>query len=257
MKERRVEFQSNETTLRARWYEPEGTDRFPVVLLATGDGPSGSNGQTWTNLVPMFGERGIGVFVFDFAGLGDSEGKRRELTLSRGIENLKAAVAEVQRNERLDHERVGALGASFGGNVLLSCAADTPLLSAIGLKSPCSYLPEAFVCEFGAALVERWREAGFLEEVGFDYQALLDPLAISTYKEARRITVPVRIVHGGADSVVPVRQSHDLLAYLHNGSLRVIDGADHWYADGNEWELMAADLVEFLCAELIGPGSHG
>lgn len=255
MNERRVEFQSDGTTLRARWYEPEDVVAFPVALLATGDGPSGSKGETWTNLVPMFEERGIGVFLFDFAGLGDSEGERRELTLSRGITNLKDAMAELQRNERVDRDRVGALGASFGGNVLLACAADVPLLRAIALKSPCSYLPEAFLCEFGPALVERWREAGFLEEVGFDYQAFLDPLAISTYREAGRITAPVRVIHGGADSIVPVRQSHDLLTYLRSGSLRVLDNADHWYAEGDEWELMATDLVEFLGAALTSPES--
>jgi dipeptidyl aminopeptidase/acylaminoacyl peptidase len=250
MHERSVEFSSGGDNLHARWYEPEGIESFPVVLLATGDGPSGSNGQTWVGLIPKFEDKGIGVFLFDFAGLGNSDGERRSLTLSKGIVNLKDAVSEMERSARTDLARLGALGASFGGNVLLACAADLPQIRAIGLKSPCCYLPEAFICEFGRELVEQWREASYLDEVGFDYRAFLDPLTISTYQEASRIAKPVRVVHGGADSIVPVRQSHDLMHYLRQGTLRLIAGADHWYADGDEWELMADDLVAFLETEL-------
>lgn len=247
---RDTEFQSDGITLRGRWYEPEGEGKFPVVIFASGDGPKGSGGETWTNLVPKFERHGFGVFAFDFAGLGSSDGERRALTLSRGVSNFRDAMTELQGNRRVDSARIGALGASFGGNVVLLAAGDLPALRAIALKSPCSYMPEAFVSEFGFDRVERWRSEGYLEEIGFDYAAFLDPLGVSTYELVKRIEVPMRIVHGGADSVVPVRQSHDLTVFLQDGSLRVIEGADHWYAEGDEWEIMAEDLVDFLALVL-------
>ena len=250
MIERRVEFQSEGITLRGQWHEPRDSQSFPVVLFATGDGPSGSKGQTWTNLIPMFAAHHVGVLLFDFAGLGYSDGERRQLTLSRGLANLTAAVAELRSNPRVNLERVGAFGSSFGGNALLLGAAQLPTIKVIGLKSPACYLPEAFLCEFGHEVVERWSKDGYLDEVGFDYEAFLDPLTVSTYAAARAISYPVRVVHGGADSIVPTRQSRDLIHYLQSGSLRVIDGADHWYAEGNQWETMAKDLVGFLVREL-------
>jgi len=60
----------------------------------------------------------------------------------------------------------------------------------------------------------------------------------------------VRIVHGTADSSVPIRHARDLFKVLKNGSMFEIEGADHWYAQGDEWQRMADDLVKFM-AEVL------
>ena len=69
-----VEF-GNDPKLVGSWSLPtNASSGFPLVILATGDGPNGSKGQTWRQLVPMLNDRGIGTFLFDFAGLGHSPG---------------------------------------------------------------------------------------------------------------------------------------------------------------------------------------
>ncbi len=60
----------------------------------------------------------------------------------------------------------------------------------------------------------------------------------------------MRIVHGTADSSVPIRHARDLFKVLKNGSMFEIEGADHWYAQGDEWQRMADDLVKFM-AEVL------
>jgi pimeloyl-ACP methyl ester carboxylesterase len=149
-----------------------------------------------------------------------------------------------------DKNRIGVIGSSFGGNVALLEAANFPQIRAVGLKSASTFLPEGYEIELGHDKMEEWGRTGFLDEVGHTYEIVLDSLFHNTYEAASRIQVPVRIVQGTADSSVPIRHGRDLLKVLKDGSMLEIDGADHWYAEGNEWQRMADDLVGFMVAQL-------
>lgn len=241
-----IHFKDNETTLIGQWFEPKGVHNFPVVLMATGDGESGSKGMTWVNLVPRFLELNIGCFLFDFDGLGYSPNPRRLLTITKGISNLKAAIREIEKNPRADSNRIAGFGASFGGNVLLLATPTEPGIKVLALKSPCCFIAEAFTCEIGLEKVHEWSIEGYSEKAGFNYDAFLDSYNHNTYASAKEINIPVKVVHGSKDSAVPLRQSLDLMKFLKNGSLKVIEGADHWYAVGDEWEIMASTLVDFI-----------
>ncbi len=105
--------------------------------------------------------------------------------------------------------------------------------------------------ELGHEQMAKWGSEGYLEEVGHTYDIVLDALFHNTYEAASRIEAPVRIVHGTSDSSVPIRHARDLLKVLPSGSMREIPGADHWYAEGDEWDQMARDLVSFMKASLL------
>jgi len=246
-----ITFKDNNTVLRAKWFEPENAkEQYPVVLLATGDGPKGSGGQTWATIPKMLNEKGIAAFLFDFAGLGKSDGMRKELTISTGISNFKAALRQIGKHTGHAPKSVGVFAASFGGNAALLACATEPDIKAIALKSPCCYLPEAFICEFGHDLVNKWANTGFLEQIGFNYDSFIDSLRYSTYEAATKIDATVMVAHGEADTIIPFRQSQDLMHYLKEGDLVGIPGADHWYAEGDQWQQMATTLVDFLANEL-------
>lgn len=246
-----VEFFADGQKLVGSWGVPNNqTSGYPLVVLATGDGPNGSKGQTWQQLVPMLTQRGIGTFLFDFAGLGHSPGDYQRLTLSRGCRDFRAVMEFVTSNGNHDKERIGVIGASFGGNVALLEAWKFPQIKAIGLKSASTFLPEGYQDEIGPLKMEEWARVGYLEEVGHTYDIVIDSLFHNTYEAASRIDVPVRIVHGTADSSVPIRHARDLLKVLQKGSMLEIEGADHWYAEGNEWEQMANNIVAFMSEQL-------
>lgn len=244
-----VEFYSDGEKLLGAWGKPDNMENdYPLVVLATGDGPNGSKGQTWQQLVPMLIQKGIGTFLFDFSGLGYtySEEKYRKLTLSRGCRDFRAAIEFVSSNGNHDKNRIGVIGASFGGNVALLESWKFPQIKAIGLKSASTFMPEGYQDELGVSKMEEWGREGYLEEVGHTYEIVLDSLFHNTYEAASRIEVPVRIVHGTADSSVPIRHARDLLKVLKRGSMYEIDGADHWYAEGDEWDQMANNIVSFM-----------
>ena len=62
-----IKFSDGTNTLYGSWSIPDNTEDYPLVVLATGDSPKGSQGQTWQQLVPMLNAQGIGTFLFDFA----------------------------------------------------------------------------------------------------------------------------------------------------------------------------------------------
>ncbi len=241
-----IKFKDSRKTLIGQWFEPKNVGKFPLVILATGDGPSGTKGLTWINIVPKFLDKGIGCFLFDFDGLGYSPNPRRELTITKGISNLQAAINEVKKNLKVDTNRLAGFGSSFGGNVLLLAAHLEPGFKVLGLKSPCSFIAEAFTCEIGLDKVEIWSKEGYSEEAGFNYDAFLDSYNHNTYESASKTNIPVKVVHGSKDSAVPLRQSLDLMKFLPKAELFILEGADHWYSEGNEWEIMANTLVDFI-----------
>lgn len=247
-----IHFACDSENLVGSWgIPPGGKFQYPLVILATGDGPNGSNGQTWQQLVPMLTQRGLGTFLFDFSGLGHSPGNYQTLTLTRGCRDFRAAMDFVRSNGDHDRNRIGVIGSSFGGNVALLEAGQYPEIRAIGLKSASTFLPEGYQIELGAELMEEWGRTGYLERVGHTYDIVLDSLFHNTYEAASRIEGKVRVVHGTADSSVPIRHARDLLKVLKNGSMLEIGGADHWYAEGDEWQRMAHDLVDFMVNELL------
>ncbi len=245
-----VAFEDGTNTLYASWGVPEGVRDYPLVVLATGDSPKGSRGQTWQQLVPLLLSRGLGTLLFDFSGLGHSPGIYKELTLTLGCKNFRAVMQHVARNGQHDKTRIGVIGASYGGNVALLEASRHPQIKAIGLKSPSTFLPEGYQLQYGPELMEVWGREGYSDVVGLNYDAVIDSLFHNTYLAASTITAQVKIVHGTQDSAVPIRHVRDLLKILPNGSLVEIEGADHWYSNGNEWERMATTLVDFMAATL-------
>lgn len=251
MERKLIKFPCGDEFLVGSWNLPRNDQQdCPLVILATGDGPNGSNGQTWSQLVPMLSESGLASFLFDFAGLGNSPGTYEDLTLSRGCRDFRAVMEYVKGSPNHDHNRIGVIGSSFGGNVALLEAANYSEIRAIGLKSASTFLPEGYQDQYGAELMEEWGRTGYSEEVGHTYDIVLDSLFHNTYEAASRIRAKVRIVHGTADSSVPIRHARDLLRVLPSGSILEIEGADHWYAEGDEWQRMAADLVQFMANEL-------
>jgi hypothetical protein len=133
-------------------------------------------------------------------------------------------------------------------------AAKFPEIKAIGLKSASTFLAEGYEFELGHDKMSQWEQDGFLSEVGHTYDIVLDSLLLNTYSAAASIQAPVRIVHGTADSSVPIRHARGLLRILPNGSMLEIPGADHWYTEGDEWATMAHDLVRFMVEHLLPVG---
>jgi uncharacterized protein len=117
----RVTFTTSDGLELAGWYVPS-RNRAAVIAFPGRNGP-----QAQTR---MLVRHGYGVLLFDRRGQGESEGDPHGFGWE-GEKDIKAAVAFLQRRPDVDRERIGGLGLSIGGELMLHAAAETDGLKAV------------------------------------------------------------------------------------------------------------------------------
>jgi hypothetical protein len=78
----------------------------------------------------MLADHGYGVLLFDRRGEGESEGDPNILGW-HGERDIHAAVAFLQDRPEVDPQRIGGIGLSVGGEMMIEAAAESPALKAI------------------------------------------------------------------------------------------------------------------------------
>jgi fermentation-respiration switch protein FrsA (DUF1100 family) len=78
----------------------------------------------------MLARHGYGVLLFDRRGEGESEGDPN-LFGWQGERDIHAAIAFLQRRPDVDPERIGGIGLSVGGEMMIEAAAESTALKAI------------------------------------------------------------------------------------------------------------------------------
>lgn len=239
---------SSGVMIRARVVTPsDAHPPFRTIIMLTGDGPKGTKSLSWANLPPLFAKRGIATFLFDFEGLGYSEGSRRQLTVSRGLDNFRTAMAFLAQQSWVAPGRLGGMASSFGAAVLLLAPDLANMFSAIGLKSPAPFLPDSYLAEIGFDKFERWSSDGFIEENGYDFEVLLDSLKKNAFASAAEIRSPCLVTHGSRDEIVPIIQSRYLVKCLSGPArLEVFEGVGHGYSEEGAWDRMASLFVNWF-----------
>ena len=78
----------------------------------------------------MLARHGYGVLLFDRRGEGRSEGEPNSWGWG-GDADVKAAIAYLQRRPDVDPDRIGGIGLSVGGELMIETAAETEELAAV------------------------------------------------------------------------------------------------------------------------------
>jgi multisubunit Na+/H+ antiporter MnhB subunit len=103
------------------WYIPS-ENRAAVIAFPGRKGPQ--------RPARMLARRGYGVLVFDRRGEGESDGDPNIFGWG-GDEDLKAAVRFLQSRPDVDPERIGGIGLSVGGEMMLEAAAESDGIAAV------------------------------------------------------------------------------------------------------------------------------
>ena len=201
------------------------TETKNIVVL--GHGVTGNKDRPF---VVALGEglaaAGIPALRFSFSGNGESGGKFTDSTISKEVEDLGAVL------DHLEEYAVCYVGHSMGGAVGVLRASEDEriqrLVSLAGMVHTKAFAQR----EFGDVTPDE----GFMwDEPDCPLsQAYMDDLAqINTVVDlAAQITVPWLLVHGDEDDVVPIGDSHDILAKASSqAQLVTIEGANHVFSD--------------------------
>ncbi|HYU84682.1 MAG TPA: alpha/beta fold hydrolase [Kribbellaceae bacterium] len=116
-----VTFVTGDGLRLAGWYVPSKNGATIIVLPARGrSGPQ--------EHVRMLVRHGYGVLIFDPRGTGQSQGDPYRWG---GEKDVKAALAFLRGRRDVDPERIGGLGLSLGGELMLQTAAEATALEAV------------------------------------------------------------------------------------------------------------------------------
>ena len=180
---------------------------------------------------------GIHALRFSFAGNGASEGRFADATISKEVGDLGAVLSA------LDGYSICYIGHSMGGavGVLSRDERIRLLVSLAGMVHTRAFAER----EFGDVVPDEgcmWDEPDCpLSRAYMDDMAQIDTVV----ECGTEIAMPWLLVHGSEDDVVPIADSHDILARASgNAELVVIDGADHVF--GEHAQVMVEKVVGWV-----------
>ncbi|MEU4248920.1 alpha/beta fold hydrolase [Amycolatopsis sp. NPDC026612] len=185
------------------WYvRPPGREPTATVLVAGGNG---GNRAGRAPLAAKLAQAGLAVLVFDYRGYGGNPGDPSEDALALDV---RAAHRFLTEERRIPPGLLIFYGESLGCAVVTELALEHPPAGLL-LRSPFVDLP-AVGAEIYPYLPVRL--------------LLRDRFPVK--EEAARLRVPVVVVVGGRDSIVPPAQSREVAAAA-SARLVEIPGADH------------------------------
>lgn len=230
------------------------SDTEALALLLHG-GPSGTKSgpsDLYIHLSESLASAGIASARFDFFGEGESDGDYVSTSPSHQLEQYRVFMDWLKGR---GFTRIGVVGESFGGTCALS-GYDSNEVQALVLLYPAIWLLDrCFESLIAAERREELAKNGYLEMDGVRVgQKFIDELINESDREdcLRRVTAPTLLVHGDADSEVPVHQSHKAFDILSEPKrLVIVPRADHCLRRPDEQAIAVEETVNWLKAYLL------
>lgn len=235
-------------------YTRETARNLPFVVMPHG-GPHARDDASFDFLAQFVASRGYGVLQPNFRG---SSGYGEEFRRAGEREWGGAILNDVEDGARwivsegmADASRMCVVGWSFGGYVALMAAVELDdLFRCASATAPVTDLPDLIQYQerfYGGDQVMR-------QMIG---RAWRDRSRLTTESPARRaadIDIPVLLVHGTIDDVVPIEQSRKMARALTQANRPVtflsLDWADHSIAREGDRRRFLEALEAFLAANL-------
>ncbi len=217
---------------------PDGEGPFPGALVVHGF-RGNRNEPHITAVTDALAWAGLVALRIDLTNnLGESDGSFHDLTVDQEVRDAQDALGRLAVHASVDGSRLGITGHSLGGLVAALAAAGDDRVKAVVTLSAVFDMAPRLQTLFGPDKIARWKEQGEMEMdppgsgLMLGYQFYQSLLALDVPATAGRLQAPLRIVHGEADTSVPVSDAR--LFEQHAGSavkeVVLIDGADHGYS---------------------------
>ncbi len=210
-----VRLQASDGVALHGWFVRGGDDATIVWFHGNG----GNIGHRVGNIGELVERLAVNVFIFDYRGYGRSEGSPNE---EGTYLDAEAAIAHIRSRADVNPDKLIYFGRSLGCAV----AAET------AIKHP----PSALICESGFTSVKAMASRVYPFLPGLH---LLVTTKYDTLSKIARVDVPVMILHGDRDEIVPFSMSGELFDAV-KGTKRFysIEGAGHndtYYVGGRAY----------------------
>ncbi|MFI0421087.1 alpha/beta hydrolase [Spongiactinospora sp. 9N601] len=246
----------------------EGPSEAAVVLVH-GGGVTREEGGFFTRLAEGLGAAGLASLRFDLRGHGESAGRQEELTLATILNDIRVALRYAA--EAIGAETVSLLGASFGGGICGYYAAHRPAeIHRLVLLNPQfdykrrtidsrSYWHDDRLDEQTARLLDAQGYIQFTPQLRHGRPLLNEVFWLQPHTILEEIKAPTLIVHGTADTLVPIESSRAAVPrFTASCELIEIEGAQHGFAvhddpryllpQSQAWQAsVIRSIAEWLC----------
>jgi len=231
------------------------TGPVPAMVTITGSGIQDRDERIalvrgyalFRQVADTLARHGIAVLRMDDRGYGASEGSAATATTEDFANDIRAGLAWLRHRPGIDSTRLGLIGHSEGGIIAPMIAADDPSLRGIVIMAGPSWTgrrviewQNAYALERAPGLQPSQRDSLLMASMRIADSSLMhlpwgrffaayDPLVT-----ARRVKVPVLILHGETDRQVTVGQAGELAAAMQatgnrDVSVRTFPGLNHLF----------------------------
>ena len=237
-------FQRKGMKISGALFIPDRASPVPLVILSHGFG--GNRGGV-KGYAESFAEHGIAAYIFEFIGGGNhikSDGKMTEMSVLTEAEDLIVIFDNLKADARFKPEQIFLFGESQGGFVSTYVAAMRPAdVAGLVLLYPAFVLhdyvrrrtPDPELIPDTMKLLGK--------TVGRIYNK--DVLSFDIYTLMPRYSGKTLIIHGTADSLVPLSYSERAVKTFPDAKLITLDGAKHVFY-GNARIEAAQAAVNFV-----------
>lgn len=225
-------------------YIPETeSETVPLVICAHGLGGSYQSNAAYAE---QLAGHGIAAYCFDFRGGGGSrsDGDTTEMSVMTEVSDLEVILEAAAGWEFVDRNKIALLGTSQGGiTSAIAAARHTDQVFGLVLMYPAFLVGDAVHEQFDSleevpdSFRFNWITAGrpYVEDM-WDYDV---------YEEIGDYTGKVLLLHGSADSIVPISYSDRAAEVYGDVEYYVIDGAGHGF-HGGAFEEAVRYVFEYL-----------
>lgn len=195
-------------------------------------------GKWKRGLCTKLAAKGFLAIRFDFTGNGESEGGIQEGTYSQEIDDLRKFIHYVQQQ---GCERIGVIGHSMGGAVAMLATEKEKHINAIATLGAPSGLVGRPYNEF-----LKYAERPVPEKLPESF--FNDIKKYSIQQAVKGIKVPLLVMHGDQDRVVPHEESHNLIKWANCPKQHIImKGCSHNFRPASEANQVVEAAVTFFC----------
>lgn len=227
-----VEFSSEGYRLIGNLNRPY--ENAPGVLLCHGIASS-KNSEKWLAFTSALEEAGFASLRFNFRGCGWgdewSEGNFEDTTLTSRIADFKAALDFLKNATKVDFNRLGVIGSSFGGCTIIA-ASDPRPKAYVAMATPYQWVASP---EMQMSFIEKgyYQNPSATEpRMSRIKEDLFRDLALYDMGEAvKKIKRPLLIIHGSRDTI-PLSDARRLYEPASEPKrLEIIEGGSHTFVD--------------------------
>jgi pimeloyl-ACP methyl ester carboxylesterase len=234
-----------------------GSPRSPYLIFLHGIGSQRTDAEAVALASRLVHEAGYNVLLFDFRAHGASEGDR--VTAGERERDDVLGAYDFLVNRGAAPGRVGLLGRCYGAGIALMAAALEPGISAVVADSTFASVEDRAAHEIGMRTpIPEALAPAFMPPARLFAKVLygIDLSDLDPEHDVATLAYPVFIIHGEADTRIPISQARRVHAAAPAGSeIWTLPGVEHAQAFPTHPDEYAQRVRAYLASRFAGEAS--